>query len=141
MASGVRGRPGFLVGMYFFFVVPAALAQRAKLRGGFGHWSFVVDQRLSPQLGRLLLRRRITQKTAPAHLRTCQIFQQVRLAQRRVKLDVKMETLMGLTVRRSLMKDHHVRKRYSPEVVKPDQHLSQNGRQIMKLCIGKTRQA
>ena len=43
------------------------------------------------ELRRLLFRRRVAEKVAPANLRTGEVLQQVRAAERRVELDVKVE--------------------------------------------------
>ena len=43
------------------------------------------------ELRRLLFRRRVAEKVAAANLRTGEVLQQVRAAQRRVELDVEVE--------------------------------------------------
>ena len=45
------------------------------------------------ELRRLLFRRRVAEEVAPANLRTGEVLQQVRAAERRMELDVKVEAL------------------------------------------------
>src|SRR5262245_38131271 len=78
---------------------------------------FVVSLRLRAQFGGFLFRRRVAQKIAAADLGAGQVLQQVRTAQRRMKLDVEMESAMIAPVGRRLMQRHHIRKRRSPQVV------------------------
>src|SRR5436190_14590696 len=74
----------------------------------------VVHARQRPQLSGLLFRRSITQKISAADLGSGEILQEIRPAQRRMKLDVKMKVAIIAAIRRRLMQRHHVRKRHLP---------------------------
>jgi hypothetical protein len=58
----------------------------------------VVNGRLSPQLGRLLLRRGIAEEAAPADLWPGQVLEQIGAAERRMDFDVEMEARSGVAV-------------------------------------------
>src|SRR5215207_5558178 len=81
----------------------------------------VVDVGRGAQLGRLLLGGGVAQKVPAADLGAGEVLQEVRPAERRVELDVEVETRIIPAVGRRLMQRHHVGERYLPEVVELDE--------------------
>src|SRR5262245_39576852 len=96
---------------------------------------------LRAQFGGFLFRRRVAQEIAAADLGTRQIFQQVRTAQRRMKLDVEMEPAMIAPVGRRLVQRHHVRERPPPQVVELHQKTFERLGEIAQLSLAERRYA
>src|SRR5262249_13037242 len=94
---------------------------------------FVMSLRLRAQLGGFLFGRRVAQKIPSADLRSRQILQQIWTAQRRMKLDVKMEPSMIAAVGRRLVQRHDVGERHSPQVVELRQKTFERFGEILQL--------
>src|SRR5437867_3390967 len=90
----------------------------------------VVHARDRPQLGRLLLRGRVVQKIPSSDLRTGEVLEEPRFAQRRMDLDVKVEAGTGRPVGGRVVQHHHIRERHATQVVDPDQGLAHDGREV-----------
>ena len=88
----------------------------------------------SGQLGGLLFRRRVAQEVAAADLGPGQVLEQVRPAQRRMELDVEVES-SDVLLQRRLVKRHHVGERHPPQVVEPDDHVAEHRREIPSLLV------
>src|SRR4051812_25932034 len=84
------------------------------------------------ELRRLLFGRCVAEKVAAANLRAGEVLQQVRTAQRRVKLDMEVEPCR-LSLHPRLMQRHDVRKRHAPEIVEPDHTAANPRREIPPL--------
>jgi hypothetical protein len=93
------------------------------------------------QLGGLLLRRGVVEEVASPDLRTAQILEQARLAQRRMDLDVEVEPVVCRAVGRRLVQHHHVRERHPPQVVHPHERTPQHVGEIVQLRGGQVGQA
>src|SRR5689334_6261239 len=81
-----------------------------------------MDVGQTSKLQRLVLRQRVAEKVSATDFRTGQIFQEVRLAQGRMKFDMEMKTPVIGSIGWSMMQRHHVRKWHAPEVVVPHEH-------------------
>src|SRR5262245_59115507 len=75
-----------------------------------------------PQLVRLLFRQGVAKEIATADFRTCKIFQEARLAQRRMELNVKMKTVVDFAVSGGMMQSHDVWEGNAPKVVIAYEH-------------------
>src|SRR5882672_10853482 len=102
---------------------------------------FIMNLRLRAQFGGFLFGRCVAQKIAAADLRPRQVFQQVRTTQRRMKLDVEMESAMIAAVGRRLVQRHDVRERHSPQVVELRQKTFERLGEIAQLRPAERRNA
>ena len=100
-----------------------------------------MDHRLGSQFSRFFLGRGVAQETASADFGAGEILQQIRFAQRRMDLDVKMKTVVSDAIGRRLVQDHHVWERHLPEIVEPDQGFLQDRCKVKYLLAGQVRQA
>src|SRR2546425_4220638 len=87
------------------------------------------------QLGSLLFGRRVREKVTAADLGTGEILEQVWLAQRWMKLNVKVERTVVTAVRRRLVQDHDIGKRHPPQVVEPYKRVFQDGGEVGQLSF------
>src|SRR5262245_41266493 len=78
--------------------MPAGSGMGQGLRG-----PLVMDGRHGAKLGRLLLGRRVAEKAPTAYLGTGKVLQEVGLAQRRVKFDMKMKAVVQSSIGRGLV--------------------------------------
>src|SRR5262249_41175559 len=88
-----------------------------------------------------LFGRSVAQEVAAADLGARQILQQVRASQRRMKLDMEMETEMIAAVSRRLMKRHDVRERHSPQVVELHQQAFERVGEVARFRVAERRNA
>src|SRR5262249_39219870 len=102
---------------------------------------FVVNLRLRAQFGGFLFGRGVTQEVAAADLGACQVFQQVRATQRRMKLDMEMEPAVIAAISRRLMQRHDVRERHSPQVVELHQQAFERVGEVAHFRIVELRNA
>ena len=70
----------------------------------------------------LVFRQRVAEKIAAADFRASQIFQKVRLAQRRMKFDMKMKSAVVGAVGWSMVQRHDIGKWHAPEIVVSHDH-------------------
>src|SRR5437763_15941861 len=84
----------------------------------------VVHARDRLQLRRRVFRGGVAQEVAGADLRTREVLEQARLAQRGVELNMKMESRVGRSVRGRLMQHHPRRKRQAPQAIEADPGLA-----------------
>jgi len=104
-------------------------------------WLFVVYIGLRAQFRRFFFGRGVTQKISPAYLGTCEIFQQIRLAQRGMKLDVKVKRAVVATIGRRLMKRHDVRERHAPQIIELYEQMFQCCSEVAHLKFRQTSEA
>src|SRR5262245_1994179 len=100
---------------------------------------FVVNRRLRAQFGGFLFGRSVAQEIAAADLRACQILQKIGTTQRRMKLDVEMETAMIASVCRRLVQRHDVREGHSPQVVELHQQAFESVDEVAHLRFAERR--
>src|SRR5262245_37557117 len=102
---------------------------------------FVMNLRLRAQFGGFLFGRRVAQKIAAADFGTGQVLQQVRTAQRRMKLDVEMEPAVIVHVGRRLVQQHHIGERRPPQVVELHQKAFERSGEIAQFGLAERRDA
>src|SRR4051812_17555911 len=105
-----------------------------------GPRDFVVDIGKAAKLLGLVFRQRVAEKISAADFRTGQIFQEIRLAQRRMKFDMKVKSAVVASVGWSLVQRHHIGERYAPEIVVTNGHDFQRLGKIMQLIRMESRQ-
>src|SRR6185503_9018783 len=103
--------------------------------------SLVMDIRKGQQLRCLCFGQRIAQEIATADLRTCEVLQEVRFAERRVALDVEMKSGIVGVVSGRLMQREDVRKRHLPQVVVADKKALERHGELVHLSRRHCRKA
>src|ERR1041384_1412878 len=85
---------------------------------------------LCAQFRSLLFRRSVGKKVTTSDFRTGQILEQIWATQRRMKLDVEMETRVVAAVSRRLVQRHYIREGHLPKIIELHQHLLQQRREV-----------